>query len=101
MKAAAAGRGALRIAGSGRDIDKIKKLKVVGALSVQERAQELLAQAQQTLGALTVLKLKTEPQDAGTAEDMDMSIARKRKAETSTLTPVPLTGAPTEARQEK
>lgn len=99
MKAAAAGRGALRIAGSGRDIDKTKKLKVVGALSVQERAQELLAQAQQTSGALTVLK--TEPQDAGTGEDMDMSIAHKRKAETSTLTPVPLTGAPTEARQEK
>lgn len=77
-------RGALRIAGTGREIEKARKSKIGLAPSIQETVQSLLTQVHQI--STNLAEVKPEPDNDTGVADMEATTTKKRKAASSSAT---------------
>lgn len=89
-----AGRAALKIAGTGREIETGKKLQL--SPNIEGAIHNLVVQ-----GLNVLANVKTEATEEAMEEKMEMSPAKKMKAVPSKSVPKNLTGAPREPRQEQ
>lgn len=92
-------KGALKIAGTGREIEKPKKIKALLAPGIQEAVQALIGQGKEYSEAVAAVKMEAE-EDNEVAE-MEVAVAKKRKADTTQAVTTNLTGAHGEPHQEK